>query len=138
MSFAVDVVPAEIVNAHDQITLGIIGLLGLVVTALVYVVKAYANTKVAAEQSTKANEAVNNVGPGEHRLYDIIAAIQEKQATFDRAWGNLPEDMHDAVGLTELLNSMERRIENIETILTGGISTAPAPHRQPGGHPHGR
>jgi hypothetical protein len=108
--------------AHDQIVLGLIGVLGVVIAGLVYIVKAYANTKVAAQQATEANKAVNNIGPGEHRLYDVIARIEAKQDDFDKRWGNLPDGMDDAVGLVELLHGLDRRVSEIQVQLVEHVA----------------
>jgi len=117
---------------HDQIVLAIIALASMLAAALVYLAKGYGNSKIAAEQSTAANRAVNDIGPGDHRLYDKVTMIAEdthtnrkaiekliaNQEQFDaHGWENLPQDMDDAVSLTEKIRGLERgRDSNAEKI----------------------
>jgi hypothetical protein len=105
------VIPVEgAIAGHDQIMLGLVAVLGTLAGVLVVAIRNGNVVKIAAQQATEANKAVNNVGPGEHRLYDVISRIEAKQDDFDRRWGNLPEEMDDAVGLAELLHEMRREI----------------------------
>lgn len=48
----------------------LLGVLVALVTLIVVIVKTYGQAK-------QANQAVNNTGPGEHRLYDKILHISE-------------------------------------------------------------
>jgi hypothetical protein len=111
------IVPTGAVESHDQIMLGIVALLGTLIATFAYVVRNGGYARTAAHASTEANKAVNNVGPGEHRLYDVIGRIEAKQDEFDRKWGNLPADMGDAVGLAELIHGMDKRISQIQAQL---------------------
>ena len=103
-----------IADTHDQIIVGLIALLGTCVACLVWIIKNSRIIKVAADEATAANHAVNNVGPEDHRLYKMVEKISQKQDEFDRKWGNLPDDIDDAVGLVELLHGMDRRIAGIQ------------------------
>jgi hypothetical protein len=97
----------QISDNHDQIILALITLVGTSVAALVYTIK---NNGLGKD----INRAVNNVGPGEHHLIDLIKQIKDKQDQFDKAWGNLPDDMDDAVGLVEMLHGMDARIKKLD------------------------
>jgi hypothetical protein len=101
-------------DSHDQIILALIAIISVSIGALVYTIKNNALGKDIAKNAYEANKAVNNIGPGEHRLYEVIARIEAKQDEFDRKWGNLPADMDDAVGLAELLHGMDQRVARIE------------------------
>jgi len=105
--------PSQIEDNHDQIILALITIVGTSIAALVYTIKNNALGKGIARDAYEANKAVNNIGPGEHRLYDVIARIEKKQDEFDKKWGNLPEDMDDAVGLVELIHGMDKRITDV-------------------------
>jgi uncharacterized membrane protein len=91
----------------DQIVLALIAIISLSIGALVYTIK---NNSLGKD----INKAVNNVGPGEHHLIDLIKQIKDKQEEFDKKWGNLPDDMDDAVGLVELIHGMDKRISGIQ------------------------
>jgi len=132
MLFAVGGDGTSVVDENLQVILLLGTLLSTVVAALVYLVKGYGNSKIAAEQSTAANRAVNDIGPGDHRLYDKVTMIAEdthtnrkaiekliaNQEQFDaHGWENLPQDMDDAVSLTEKIRGLERgRDSNAEKI----------------------
>ena len=104
-------------SEHDQVILALIALIGTSIAALVYTIRNNALGKGIAVDAAEANRAVNNVGPGEHRLYDLVSRIEVKQDAFDKAWGNLPAEMGDAVGLVSLLHGMRRDISTIQTQL---------------------
>ena len=57
-----------------------IGLLGaitvMMVAVLVYVLRTLAAAQGAQISAHEANQAVNNSGPGEHRLYDRVTNIE--------------------------------------------------------------
>jgi hypothetical protein len=92
---------------NDQIILALIAIIATSIAALVYTIK---NNGLGKD----INRAVNNVGPGEHHLIDLIKQIRVKQEEFDKKWGNLPEEMDDAVGLVELLHNMDARIKKLD------------------------
>jgi hypothetical protein len=107
-------IPADISTAHDQIMLGLVALLGTLIATFAYVVRNGGYAKTAASESRAANHAVNNIGPEkEHTLYKLVEKIAEKQEEFDKKWGNLPDEIDDAVGLVELLHAMHSRIEEV-------------------------
>lgn len=120
-------VPNLIESGEHQITLALIGVGATLVAALVYVVKAYTNAKVAAEQATAANQAVNNVGPGQHNLYDMVASqsktlerLVDAQNDFtERGWRRLPDDLSTSAKLTETIRELQHHDHGIdETINT--------------------
>ena len=107
---------ADHVTDNTEIVFALVGLLTTMLAATVYLARGYRNTKIAARESTSASAAVNNVGPGEHRLWDKIDAIQnavERQAAIQEAfdshgWGNLPDDLNNAVKLTTTIRDVQR------------------------------
>ena len=79
----------------------------------------------ARSQARAANAAVNNVGPGAHRLYDqighlsdAIQRIETKQNDFDtKGWPTLPSDMNTAAGLTEVIRDIQHELHVVNTRL---------------------
>lgn len=100
---------------HVQIIFALIAIVATSIGALVYTIK---NNKLGRD----INKAVNNVGPGEHHLIDLIKQIKDKQDEFDKKWGNLPDDLDDAVGVVEVLRGMDRRISGIQGELRAHIA----------------
>jgi len=86
----------------------LIALLGIATKALGY-------SRTAASQSGQANSAVNNIGGGDHRLYDRIEHLHERlsvlvdaQEDFQRkGWPNLPSDIGDATALTLTIRQLQ-------------------------------
>lgn len=115
----------ELVNVSDQVLLALIAVIATSVAALVFVIRNMNISKVAAEQATAANSAVNNVGPGQHRMYDKISRIEEHvekllkdQDRFDsHGWETLPNDLNTAVALTQTIRQLQHNDEKIDTIL---------------------
>lgn len=124
---------------HSEValaTLGVIvtGLLGM----LWLLVKTLAHSRTAADEATAANQAVNNTsGPGEHRLYDKVTAMQndleqlvEAQDDFtEKGWRSLPDDIATAVGLTEVIRDLQHEdlditahLHRIETVLVEHVA----------------
>lgn len=102
------------VDSDDQIILALIALIGTSIGGLVYVIKTFSLGKETAKDAKEANKAVNNIGPDQTRLYDMVARIEAKQDEFDRRWGNLPPEMDDAVGLAGVLTEIHRRQDEIQ------------------------
>jgi len=111
------VVPAGTISGDDQIMLAIVAVLGTLIATFAYVVRNGGYARTAAQQSTQTNAAVNHTEYGEHRLYDVVKRIEQKQDEFDRKWGNLPAEMGDAVGLVEMIHGMDKRISAIQAQL---------------------
>lgn len=112
----------EAVSANqDQIMMALIALVATSVAALVYVIRNGRYVKTAAEQSTEANAAVNNVGPGKHTLYVMVEQIKEDVAHLKRdqeqfdshGWETLPADMNTAVGLTTTIRELQRHAKDV-------------------------
>jgi len=108
------VIPAGTVSGDDQIMLAIVAVLGTLIATFAYVVRNGGYARTAAQQSMQTNAAVNHTEYGEHRLYDVVKRIEQKQDEFDRKWGNLPSEMGDAVGLVELIHGMDKRIVELQ------------------------
>ena len=120
-----------IAQNHDQIILSLIALSATLVTGLIYLVKNYRTTKDTNLQTTAVNAAVNNVGEGEHRLYDKITAIHQivimnkdhlddlkidvdelvvqQKAFSEKGWQHLPPDLRDAPALTQTIRDIQNK-----------------------------
>ena len=117
--------PVErLVDSHDQIVLALIAVVATAVAALVFVIRNSNNSRIAAEQSTAANAAVNGVGP-EHRLWDKVDRIEQalqtlvqRQHDFDaHGWGSLPSDLDDAVSLTSTIRELQHNVGDVRSRL---------------------
>ena len=113
---------SSIADTHDQIILALITLIGTSIAALVFVIRNNSLGKSIAKDAAEVNSAVNHTEYGEHRLYDVVRRIESKQDEFDRKWGNLPADMGDAVGLVELIHTMDRRISEVHNDLLAHVA----------------
>ena len=118
-----------IAQTHDQIILALIAIIGTSIAALVYTIR---NNSIGKD----INKAVNNVGPGEHHLIDLIKQIKDRQDEFDKAWGNLPDDMDDAVGLVELLHGMSHELASVRGELKDHVTWEMAQKYPSPGHDH--
>ena len=102
-------------TGDDQIILALIGVGTTLIAALVATVKAAMSSRVAAVQAAEANRAVNGVGPGEARLYDMVADIKadlDKLVVANedfarRGWMTLPDDLSTAARLTETIRALQ-------------------------------
>lgn len=118
----------DIAQQNETVVLALIAVISLAVGALVYAIKNNTLGKEIAKDASEANKAVNNVGPGEHRLYDkvttLLADVKQIKATqarhqqnwddFNAKWGNLPDDMDDGADLAVLLREMHHSIQTID------------------------
>ena len=99
-------------TADHQVTLAVVAMLVPLVGALVYLAR---RTNIAADQATQANQAVNNVGPGAHSLFDQISFMRDdiqelREAHQDfarRGWPTLPDDIGTASKLTETIRQIQ-------------------------------
>jgi hypothetical protein len=86
----------------------LVAILGTLVVILLVVVRTYGQAKAA-------NRAVNNVGPGEHSLWDRVEFIHEDvkqlvaaQDDFsEKGWRTLPDDISTASRLTETIRDLQ-------------------------------
>ena len=97
-------------DPHTQEFIALIALVGTSIGALVYTIK---NNRLGKD----INRAVNNVGPGEHHLIELIQQIRAKQEEFDKKWGNLPGDMDDAVTLAGTIHDIHTAIATMKNEL---------------------
>ena len=119
---SVDFIAIDAVTDSDnQVILALIALIGTSIAALVYTIRNNVIARQIAVDASEANKAVNNVGPGEHRLYEVISRIESKQDAFDKAWGNLPAEMANAVALVDLVRGIRRDVAEIQVELKGHI-----------------
>lgn len=95
-------------NPDAFIVGALVAVLMMLAAGLIYLVKTF-------KAAQGANSAVNNVGPGEHRLYDKIGFLQkgmehliEANDQFNRkGWNSLPQDINTASGLTEVIRELQ-------------------------------
>ena len=106
-------------NDVTNTLVAVISALGiLLVVVLTVAAKALGYAKVSAVQSAAVNRATNGVGPGEHRLYDMVAHIKEDMAHLTdaqedfqaRGWKHLPADIGDATALTLKIRQLESAV----------------------------
>lgn len=96
--------------------LALIALVATSITALVWVIRNGRWVKQGALDAAAANAAVNNVGPGQHTLYEMIETIRNDVADLKRdqeeydshGWGTLPADLNTAVGMTITIRDLQR------------------------------
>lgn len=62
-------------TGSEQIVLALIAVIAASVGALVFVIRNGKVVRDTNEQITQVNAAVNNIGPGEHRLYDKVSHV---------------------------------------------------------------
>lgn len=126
-----------IANTHDQIVMALIGVVAASVAALVFVIKngrdiraGASDAATAATQATAANTAVNNIGPGQHTLYNLVSSIKDdvdelkatQQEFSKHGWVALPADLATAPALTATIRSIQAHDDlldrKLDTILT--------------------
>ena len=112
----------------DQITLALIALIGTSIAALVYTIKNNAMGKGIAKDAAQVNASVNHKDTGELSLYRLADAntrkldqVIAKQEAFDKAWGNLPPGMDDAVGLVEVLHALSRDVQQVRAAIAAHV-----------------
>ena len=112
---------SDLAQENDIIVVALLGMLTTMVAALIYLAKMYANTKVAADQSTQANQAVNNVAPGTGSISENVRHINDQvnkliavQEEFSQhGWSSLPTDIGDAVGLTTTIRDLQSHAKHV-------------------------
>lgn len=126
-------------TSSDQIVLALIAVIAASVGALVFVIRNAGGTvKDTNRQVTEVNKAVNNIGPGEHRLYDKVDHIYQElgQVTgilqtvteelkdhrtrweeFHARWGSFPDGMDSAADLAITLNQIKADIQKVQDAL---------------------
>jgi hypothetical protein len=106
---------SSISATNDEVILALIAIIGTSIAALVYTIRNNTIIKGAAQDASDINKAVNNIGPGEHRLYDMISMVRDDMAKVTEAqeefskkgWATLPPDIASASGLTEVIRSLQ-------------------------------
>ena len=96
-------------------------MLGSLVAILVTLAGILAVVIKSWQEARAANNAVNNIGPGEHRLYDRIQMIhdevmhlREGEEQFQsKGWPSLPEDLGSAAALTSTIRDLQRSRDEI-------------------------
>lgn len=111
-------------DTNDQIIMALIAIIATSIAALVYTIRNNSIGKSIARDASDVSAAVNHKDTGELSLYRLADAnsrklddVIAKQSEFDRKWGNLPADMGDAVGLSEMIHGMDKRIAQIQAQL---------------------
>ena len=112
--------------------LALIALVGTSLAALVWVIRNGRLARDSNVQISAVNRAVNDVGPGEHRLYDkvthnsetlarvedALVRLQLDQETFDsHGWETLPQDINTAVGLTTTIRDLQNGHKKLDKII---------------------
>ena len=117
-----------VTDTDNQVILALIAIVGTSVAALVYTIRNNTIGKAIALDAAEVNAAVNHKDTGELSLYRLADAntrkldqVIAKQEAFDKAWGNLPAEMGDAVGLVELLRGIQRDISLIQSQLVDHV-----------------
>jgi hypothetical protein len=112
---------SSIADTHDQIILALIAIIATSIAALVYTIRNNSLGKAIAKDASDVSVAVNHKETGELSLYRLADAnsrklddVIAKQSEFDRKWGNLPSEIGDAVGLSEILHGLDRRLDEIQ------------------------
>lgn len=93
---------------QPELLVAALTVISLLAGSLVLIVKTWAQAKAA-------NQAVNNVGPGDHSLWDQVAFLREdvqqlveSQRDFTkRGWQALPDDIATAARLTETIREIQ-------------------------------
>jgi Na+-translocating ferredoxin:NAD+ oxidoreductase RnfG subunit len=106
-----------ITAAELQIFAPLLGMLATMVGVLVFLVKSYRQTEIAATEAKQTNNSVNNVLPGMPTLYQQVLQIKETMNKFtdaqddftQKGWRSLPEDINTAIGLTETIRELQHK-----------------------------
>ena len=114
-------------STQDQTLIGIVGVMAVSMAgALTFAVKGWQEARKGAASSKGAYEAVNGVGPGQHRLYDAVSHIADaverleaKQQDFDnKGWATgLGGDIDTAPKLTEAIRTLQHQQLDHQAIL---------------------
>lgn len=105
-------------EVHDINSYIVIALVMVLLALLGVVVKTYG-------QARAANTAVNNVGPGDHSLWDQVSMVREDvnelvraQREFaERGWPTLPDDIATAAQLTATIRTLQHDVGDIKRTL---------------------
>ena len=95
-------------GADGSVALAAIAVAATLAGAIVLLVKIF-------NESRAANAAVNNVGPGEHSLYDAVQhlsadvtyLVQQQRDFAEKGWLTLPADLSTAAALTEVVRDLQ-------------------------------
>lgn len=115
----------SIADTNDQIIFALIAIIASSVAALVYVIRQGKLVKDSHDEIQQVNRAVNDIGPGEHRLWDKIDNIEkavdrlsQDQETFDsHGWETLPPDLNSAVNLTTTIRDLQNNQKKLDRII---------------------
>jgi len=124
------------VQTNTNVLMALVAVTATCVGGLVYVLKNGRTViKDTQKQVAEVNNAVNNIGPGEHRLYDkvshaleaikaqdirielIISETAKNTAFWDDfhvRWGRLPEDLDDGTDVVLMVRDVQRKLEDIQ------------------------
>lgn len=86
---------AAVTTTNDQVVLALIAVIAASVGALVFVIRNGRLVKDTNTQITEVNKAVNNVGPGEHRLYDKVTHLMLDMSEIKDVLGSLSGQMEE-------------------------------------------
>lgn len=93
-----------------EVVLAVLAILATTVATLVWVIR-------SGKYVRSTDDAVNGIGPGQHRLYDKVDAICESveklnawhEEMQEQGWSHLPPDLHDSVGITLTIRELQRQ-----------------------------
>lgn len=130
-------------TSSDNIVLALIAVIATSVGALVFVIRAAATvSKDTNQQVSEVNNAVNNIGPGEHRLYDKVDHISRELASvtatlnsvsqelrdhrtnwekFNASWGSLPPEMDTAADLAVVIEHIRDDVKRVREELKNHV-----------------
>lgn len=138
-------------TSSDQIVLALIAVIAASVGALVFVIR---NGKVARDtnvQISEVNKAVNNIGPGEHRLYDkvthILVDLSEVKANVStlttlveqhsifwenlhQRWGTSTHEPGPTNEMTVALKEIREEVSKFSTVLEAHIEDDKPKHKE--------
>lgn len=102
---------------HTALLATLAAILGSLVAVITLLVRNAKDTKIAAKNAVAANNAVNNIGPGEHSLWDQVGFMREdlrklveaQESFAEKGWNKLPIDLADAPALTQTIRDLQNR-----------------------------
>lgn len=104
---------AAVESQTDQVALAALAIVATLAGVIVLLVKTY-------QQSRAANAAVNNIGPGDHSLWDQVTFIREDVSALvdaqrqfsEKGWSTLPDDIGTSARLTETIRHLQHAAES--------------------------
>jgi hypothetical protein len=137
-----DLLAVPVADIHDDDIKLLVGALVALVTGVLammsLLIKTLANSRIAANEAKAANAAVNNTGPGEHRLYDRVeimgGKVEHIETNVDhlvevnkifqaRGYDGMDEDLSTGPALQETIRDIQKTDRNVGKRLSDIYST---------------